>query len=364
MSPLELRQRCHTIVPGHRPHTAAEDFAAMAAWCEANGVEHDLYGEGALINGFERKIAELLGYEAGVFMVSGTMAQTVALRLACEARGSRLAALHPSAHIVLHERSNYQMLEHFDMLPLGRPHRAWTVDDLKALPEKLGAALYELPMREIGGVLPSWDELKAIKEYCSTERIHLHLDGARLWEAATAYGRPLDEVCAGFDSTYVSFYKGIGGMGGAMLLGSADFIARAANWAKRLGGNVWQRSPYVVAAARQFDERLAAMPRLLERARQVAGIVAEFPELTVNPRVPQCNLFHVHLPVGEAAAIAARDRLAREYGIWLFGAAQPGMLAETSYFEWYVGDNLLALSDGQLREFLMLFVAELSGNAQ
>jgi len=332
----------------------------MASWCEDNGIQHDQYGEGALVNSFERKIAELLGFEAGVFMVSGTMAQTIALRLACEERGSRLAAMHPSSHIVLHERSNYQLLDHFDTLPLGRPHRAWTVDDLKAWPEKLGAALYELPMREIGGVLPAWNDLKAIKEYCSTERIHLHLDGARLWEAAAGYGRGLDEVCAGFDSAYVSFYKGIGGMGGAMLLGSADFIARASNWAKRLGGNVWQRSPYVVAAARQFDERLAAMPSYVERARQVAGIVGEFPELTLNPAAPQCNLFHVHLKVSEQTATAARDRLAHDYGVWLFGAAQPGMLAESSYFEWYVGDNLLSLSDGKLREILMMFVAELA----
>lgn len=135
MTDTELRQRCHTIVPGQRQPTPAQTFAAMAAWCEANDVAHDTYGEGALIEAFENRIAALLGFESAVFCITGTMTQVTALRLACQDRGSRLVALHPTSHILRHERGNHELLDHFKALFIGDPHRPWTVDDLRAVPD-------------------------------------------------------------------------------------------------------------------------------------------------------------------------------------------------------------------------------------
>ena len=231
-----LRERCTNFLSGHAPRSPAEDFAAMAIWCAEHSVAHDTYGEGGLIQAFERKIADLLGFEAAVFVATGTLTQVTALRLACAARGSDLVALHPTAHILRHERGNHQLLGHFKALAIGDPFRCWTAEALAAVPDRLGAALYELPMREIGGQLPSWDELAGIKALCAERDIHLHMDGARLWEAVAGYGRSPAEIAAGFDSVYVSFYKGIGALGGAMLLGSSDFVALAAEWFKRQGG--------------------------------------------------------------------------------------------------------------------------------
>lgn len=119
MNDTELQRRCRLVFPGHRARTPAELFAAMAAWCEANDVEHDVYGSGPLLQEFEDRIARLLGKEAAVFCVSGTMAQVTALRLACQDRGRDLVALHPTSHIFVHERSNYQLLGHFNALQVG-----------------------------------------------------------------------------------------------------------------------------------------------------------------------------------------------------------------------------------------------------
>lgn len=356
MTPLELRQSCHTILPGHRAASAADTFAAMARWCAEHNVHPDVYGEGAAIQAFERKIADLLGYPAALFMPTGTMAQTLALRLACEMRGQRAAAMHPSAHIALHERSNYQLLDHFKLLTVGEPGRTWNAQHLAAIADPLGAALYELPMREIGGQLPSWDTLAALKSACRERGIHFHLDGARLWEATAGYGRTPAEICAGFDSAYVSLYKGIGGLGGAILAGQTDFIARANAWMKRMGGNLFQRLPYVVSAAMQFDQRLAQMPAYLARARDIAKLLADFDVLRINPREPQVCLFHIHLPYGEAVANRARDRLARERGIWL-GAFRPGALLDSSYLELYVGDSLLVIDDATVRDAMARLLA-------
>ncbi|WP_296945728.1 low specificity L-threonine aldolase [uncultured Massilia sp.] len=350
MNDTDLLARCTAILPGHRALSPAETFAAMAAWCDANGVAHDVYGEGALVQDFERKVAAVLGFEAAAFCISGTMAQVTALRLASMERGRAPVALHPTSHIFVHEGSNHQLLDHFDALWIGERHRPWSAADIAAVPDRLAAVGLEIPMREIGGQLTPWDDLQAIKAHCRARGIHLHMDGARLWEAAAGYGRPVAEIAAGFDSVYVSLYKGIGGLGGAMLLGSAQFVAQAARWFARQGGRLVHQSPYVAAAAMQFDARLAAMPDYFRRTQFLYGVLADHPALKVNPARAQANMLHVHLPVGRERALEIRREIAREHGTWIFYRINHGVLPDTSYFEVYVGDNLLDMPDGRVRE--------------
>lgn len=349
-----LRRSCHTVLPGHHQPDAAEEFAALSAFCAQQDIEHDVYGESAFTQAFEKKIASLLGFEAAAFCVTGTMAQSVALRLACLERGSALVGLHPSAHILKHENSNYQLLKSFDVIQFGDPNRSWQASDLGRLHDQLGAVLLELPMREIGAQLPGWDELEDIKTTCRNKGIHLHLDGARLWEAQAAYARPFADITAGMDSAYVSFYKGLGGLGGAMLLGSAELVAQARVWLHRQGGRVFRSSPYVISAAMQFDQRLAAMPAYLARTRQLAELIKTFPLMQINPATPQCNLFHLYFPVSAAALLGIRNQIAQQHGIWLFNRSSNAPLPNQSYVEWYVGDNMLALSDDQVVNALTL----------
>ena len=354
MTDAELLQHCTIVFPGHRARTPSQMYADMGRWCEANNVAHDVYGSGALIQEFEQKVASLLGFDAAVFCISGTMAQVTALRLACEDRASRLVALHPTSHIIVHEKSNYQLLGHFQALQAGDRHRPWTEADLAAIPDRLGAVAMEVPMREIGGQNPPWEQLVAIKTHCRERGVHLHMDGARLWEAAAGYGRPLPDIAAGFDSVYVSLYKGIGGLGGAVLAGSRGFVARAAEWFRRQGGNVIHRSPYVVAAAMQFDARLAAMPAYFRRTEWLYEVLRDYPLLKPNPARPQANMLHLHLPVSRERALEIRNALAERHGIWLFGRAASGALPDTSVVELYVGDNLLDMPDQKVRDALAL----------
>jgi threonine aldolase len=355
MTDAELKQQCRTHLPGHRALSPAELFAAMGEWCETHSVTHDVYGSGRLIQDFEQKVARLLGFEAAVFCITGTMTQATALRIACAERGSKLVALHPTSHILKHERGNHQLFDHFHALQIGDPHRPWTLDELKAIPDQLGAATLELPAREIGGQCPGWDELDAIKAYCHAQGIHLHMDGARLWETAAAYGRSAADIAAGFDSVYVSLYKGIGGMGGAMLAGSVAFVAKAAEWYRRQGGNVYQRTPYVVAAAMQFDARLAAMPDYFKRTQWLYEALRDFPLLAPNPAQPHANMLHIHLPVGRERALEIRSRIAEQHGVWLFNGANHAALPERSSVELYVGDNLLHLPDQRVHDILTLW---------
>ena len=124
----------------------------------------------------------------------------------------------------------------------------------------------ELPLREAGYLLPPWDELVGLVEAAQARGIPVHLDGARLWESQPFYDRPLAEIAALGDTVYVSFYKGLGGIAGAALVGPADVIAEARHWQHRHGGTLVSVYP-----PRGRGPRGAAHPggplRLVRRAR-------------------------------------------------------------------------------------------------
>lgn len=147
----DLRAHCHTIIAGNHEQSPAEHFYAMAKWCEEHQVKHDVYGDGEFINSFQQKVADLLGFEAGLFVITGTMTQATALELVCRKKRNPVVAMHESSHIYRFERQGYQLQNRFSILPLGDMFRPWTAKDLNAWPDEISAVLYELPMRELGG---------------------------------------------------------------------------------------------------------------------------------------------------------------------------------------------------------------------
>ena len=168
--------------------------------------------------------------------------------------------------------------------------------------------------------------------------VPLHFDGARLWEAAAGYGIPVAELAALADSVYVSFYKGLGGMGGAVVAGTEEFLQSLAPWKTRFGGNLYTAYPYAVAAIDGLDRRLPRMPDYVDRARALAARLANNPALVVNPPVPQVNAFQILLR-GTPSALAERNRaLARSRGIWLFNGFSEAAIDGHSIAEIVIGD--------------------------
>ncbi len=300
-----LRARCSFVMGVDPPEPGAE-LAAIAQWCREHGHAADRYGTGALIDGFEAKVAQLLGKEAAVFMPSGTMAQQIALRIHAEATGVDAFAMHPTSHLELHEMRGYSRVQRLDAVLLGARHRPTTAPDLAAWPERLAALLVELPAREIGGQLPTWDELSQLSALARSRGIRLHMDGARLWEAREAYApRTHAKICALFDTVYVSFYKGIGALAGAALAGSKAFVDEARVWRKRMGGSLVQLHPYVASAAMRLDAQIAKMPLWRARAIEIGAALEGVPGVRVLPSPVQVNLFHLHFGAGRPRAAFA-----------------------------------------------------------
>jgi threonine aldolase len=353
-----LALECTRWLIGHprMHHTAHALLADLAAYTNP-AVLADLYGQGELISDFEKQVAELLDKPAGVFMPSGTMAQQIALRIHVDRSHITHVAFHPLCHLEIHEQKGYQLLHGLHGVLVGSPQRMITLDDLKNVKEPLAALLLELPQREIGGQLPTWDELTAIVAWARDRHIALHLDGARLWECQPFYQRSYAEIAGLFDTVYVSFYKILGGITGAMLLGPEDVIAEARVWQRRHGGNLVRMFPFVLSAKQGLETRLDRMEQYHAKAIEIAEVLEAFPEIEVMPNPPHTNMLHVFVR-GEADRLerAALD-IAREQKVWLINGFMPGQIPAYQKFELTVGDGALEFSREEAKELFASLLA-------
>lgn len=325
-------------------------LSEVAQWCAENDVRFDAYGTGAVLQDLEARVADLLGFDAARFMPSGSMAQPIALRIWSDRAGLGHVGMHPTSHLELHEHRSYAHLHDLRATLVGPTQSPLLAGHFQDLAERLSVLLVELPIREAGGQLPSWDELEALKEAVGATDTKLHLDGARLWECAPFYQRSLAEICAGFDSVYVSFYKGIGALPGAMLLGSRSFIDEAILWQRRSGGNLYTLVPNAASAAMRLDSQLEKMPRYRARALEIAQTLDELDGVRILPDPPHINMMHVFVSRDVEHLHAARDRFAESHGVWLFGGTRPTDVPGTSRFELYIADGALEVTDDEIRE--------------
>jgi threonine aldolase len=343
----EVRLRCDRALSGHRRRTVRQSLAALAESPLAD-LPPDLYGEGEAIAGLEREVATLLGKPAAMFTVKGVIAQQAALRTWSDRSGCRNVALHPKSHIDLDERSAYERLHRLTGVRLGADHTPFEVGDLDAVAETLGAVTVELPLRRAGYRLPEWDALVATSEWCRSRGVPLHFDGARLWEAQPYYARPLAEIAALADSVYVSCYKGLGGLGGALLAGPDAFVAEARVWHARHCGALVTAFPFVLSASDGLRRHLPRMPNYFQRAQALSAALAGVPGAVPAPAAPQCNAFRLHLPGKVDLLKAAHLELARESRIWLFGGFAETILPDLAMTEVSIGDAAEDLSDDEV----------------
>jgi len=286
------------------------------------GARADIYGTGPLIESFEEDIAQRLGTEAALFMPSGTMAQQIALRICCDRKDNRRVAMHATSHLQLHEQGAIEILHGLTPCLLGDDTRLFTLADLLAMDHVPAGVLWELPQREIGGQLPSWESLNDQVSWARDQDIHCHLDGARLWEATPHYHRSHAEICSLFDSIYVSFYKGLGGIAGAALAGRAQFIEEARPWLRRHGGNLISLYPYILSARAGMQRHLESFSEYRGRAQEFAKVLSAVDGILVVPEVPPTQMMHLHIACPADVLNARNVASAQRTKMMLFGKAR------------------------------------------
>ena len=349
-----LREACDRALSGHGPVRAADLLATIAP-----DTAVDRYGDGGVVTELEAEVAGLLGTPAAVYLPSGTMAQQAVLRVHAARRGRSTVLFHPECHLAQHEGQALERLHGLTGRPVGDRNRLVSLTDLEHVAEPPAALLLELPQRDLGGQLPAWDDLAAQTAWARERGAAVHLDGARLWEAAAGYDRPLAEVVALFDTAYVSFYKGIGALAGCCLAGPDDIVAEVREWRSRMGGTLFGLWPGAASALSCLRRRLPLMPAYLEHARAVADAVRDVPGVTVLPDPPQAPMLHLLVRTTPEAFTAAARALAADEGLWTWPEPQTTADPGVQKVELSVGDATLALTPDDVRRA----VARLAGAA-
>mgnify|MGYP001069504763 CR=1 FL=1 len=357
----EVRRRCRRVLSiDPRPDPAAT-LMALAGYARELALPTDNYGEGELAKRLDARLCDLLGKEAALFLPSGKMGQMIALRILTGRAGCRRVAMHPRAHLEEYEARAYQELYGLTSARWGDYDALPTAAELAALlAEPLGVATIEMPLRKIGCRLLPWDDLVAVTRTAREAGVALHLDGARLWESQPFYGRPCSEIADLFDTVYVAFDKGLGGLAGGMLAGSAAFIAEARIWQRRSGGRMLRTFPYYLAALHALEHRLPRMQAYHDRARALAETIGAIPGVFVTPDPPEANAFLVALPGTLDSLRRARLEMAQEQGAWLFEETTALPVHGLVAFEVTVREGAFAFEVAEVRQLVERLAARVA----
>lgn len=287
-----------------RSDTVTRPTAAMRAAMLAAEVGDDVWGDDPTVQRLEAVAAERLGYEAGLFVPSGTQSNLIALMAHCQRGDEYLVG--QDAHTYKYEGGGAAVLGSIQPQPIeNAADGSIPLDKLKKAvkPDDAHFARTRLLALEntIGGkVLPA-DYVDTATRWAHGIGLATHLDGARLWNAAVARGTTPAEIARGFDSVSVCLSKGLGAPVGSVLLGRRDFIAQSRRWRKMLGGGMRQAGILAAAGLYALDHHLDRLADDHANAARLADGLRKLPGLAVES---QTNMVFVQVAAEQAEGFA------------------------------------------------------------
>ncbi len=283
-------------------------------------VGDDVYGEDPTVNRLQTMAAAMLGKEAALFVPSGTMGNLASILAHCT-RGDEVI-LGNQAHTFLFEAGGIsalggvhscQLINQPDgTLDLDDIRRAIRTDDAHQPITRLVAL--ENTHNRCGGVALTAEYTRAVGELCHQNGLQLHLDGARLFNAAAALEVPASVLAAPADSVTFCLSKGLCAPVGSLICGTHDFIQRAHRIRKQLGGGMRQAGILAAAGIVALESMPAHLSEDHARARRLAQQLATIPGLQLDPGTPYTNMIFMSLngDVAELDAQAVADRLLKK----------------------------------------------------
>ena len=281
-----------------RSDTITRPTAAMRAAGLAAPIGDDVFGEDPTVNELQARLAAELGFEAGLFVASGTQSNLLALMAHCERGDEYLVG--SEAHTYKYEGGGAAVLGSIQPQPIPQSADGTLPLELvaKAIkpegdPHFARSRLLALENTGAGRVLPATYVAEA-GALARSRGLGFHLDGARLYNAAVASGVAPREIARGFDSVSICFSKGLGAPIGSMLLGAEGLVGRARRWRKVLGGG-WRQAGLVAAMANHaLDHHVARLADDHRRAQALATGLRGIGALQVDG--PHTNMAFVTLP--------------------------------------------------------------------
>ena len=296
-----------------RSDTVTKPTPAMRQAMFEAEVGDDVYGEDPTINRLEAMAAEMLGFEAALFVPSGTQSNLLALMSHCE-RGDEYI-VGQQAHTYKYEGGGAAILgsiqpqplefEPDGTLDLTRVEQAIKPDDyhfartrLLCLENTLGGKVLPMPY------------LAEARQLVDRHGLGLHLDGARVFNAAVKLGVNVREISQYFDSVSVCLSKGLGAPVGSVLCGSADLIKKARRWRKVVGGGMRQAGILAAAGIYALEHHIDRLAEDHAKAQRLAQGLAQIVGLNFDPNTVQTNMVFVPLekPCAQALAVFLKER--------------------------------------------------------
>lgn len=279
-----------------RSDTVTRPTPAMREAMAAAIVGDDQYGEDPTVNELEARAAELAGKEAAVYVASGTMGNLSALLAHCD-RGTEVI-LGDESHILWYESGGPAAVG--GITPRTVTTSRWGTYDLDEVEHVIredrpgfpATALLcvENTYNRCGGAVVPLEHLRDLREIADRRGIPIHMDGARIFNAAASLGVTAADVAQDVDSVQFCLSKGLGAPVGSLVAGSADFITRVRKQRKLLGGAMRQAGVIAAAGIVAFETMIERLPEDQRRARTLAEGLNEIPHLGVDLDVVQSNI--------------------------------------------------------------------------
>ncbi len=290
-----------------RSDTVTRPTEAMRRAMASAEVGDDVYREDPTVRRLEERVAELTGKAAALFVPTGTMANQLALML--HARPGEEVIAGKNAHFVNYESGAGAAWAGVQFA--ATPREVFTAAEAAVL---IRSQAYWLPRTRLigienthnmagGRVFPQSD-VEAIAVLARERGLGLHLDGARVWNAAVATGRPEAELCAPFDSVSVCFSKGLGAPVGSALVGSEAFMENALRLRKMLGGGMRQVGVLAAAALHGIEHHRARLCEDHESAARLGRALAGLRGVSVTP--VETNIVVAEVESAEHVVAAAK----------------------------------------------------------
>lgn len=298
-----------------RSDTVTRPTAQMRDAMASADVGDDVYGDDPTVNGLQAYAAERLGFEAALFTATGTQANLLAIMSHCGRGDEYLCG--QSAHNYRYEGGGAAVLGSVQPQPIeNEPDGSINLEKARAAikADDFHFAVTRLLSLEntIGGKVLPLDYQRQARAFCDDHGLLLHLDGARVFNAAVKSNCDVTEITRHYHSVSVCLSKGLGAPVGSLLLGTEAFVERATRLRKMVGGGMRQAG--ILAAAGRIALELGPL-RLKEdheNAAYLSAGLAGIPQLDINPTSTQTNIVYARCRAGKATKL--RDYLA-ERGI-------------------------------------------------
>ncbi len=259
-------------------------------------VGDDVYGEDPTINALQEQVAGMFGKEAALFVPTGTMGNQICLK--AHTQPGDEVIVHPWAHIVRAESGAGAALSGVQFRPVGDPDGSMDPAEVEASIQS-GENPHHAPTRLIcmenthnfcGGSVVPVENLEALAAVASKHKVAMHLDGARVLNAAVALDVRPDRIAAQFDSGTLCFSKGLGAPAGSIIYGTKAFVARCLRYRKMFGGGMRQVGVLAAAARYALEHHVSKLAEDHAHARALAEAIRDNPHLDLPKGMPDTNI--------------------------------------------------------------------------